>query len=264
MMMDRSSAWDTPLNALRVYWWVIFVLIVVGVVAGVAYGVYRDEEYTAEATLSVGRVDVATQAIPGFAVAARLLADTYSRAIVADGVVSEVAKRTGLSKDEVVDSLSATPIPETATIHVNTEADAEGKAIREANAAAFALVEYVRRLNKNSPGTRRLLRDYNDAARAFSAAKDRVRRLGPTADRQAAVLEEKLKLKAAGGLYARDLAGQSSPNTLQLLAKAARAEDDRDSTIQQAAFAGGVAGLMIGALLAILIYRRRGEPINAA
>ena len=260
--MDGSSAWDTPLAALRSYWWLIALVTLVGVGAGIAYGLARDRTYTAEARMSVGRVDVATQAIPGFAIASRQLADTYSRTIVADEIVSRVAERTGLSEVEVVEGLSATPIPETATIRLESETDSAQTAVRAANAGAFALIDYVHDLNRHNPDTDELLRRYGRAAKVYGAAKARLERLGSSPERQSEVVEAKLQLQSVAGLYTASLAGQSSPNTLQLIAKAARVEDDRDSAVQQAALAGGVAGALIGALMAIFFHRRH-PPINA-
>ena len=88
-MDTRISAFD----AVRRYWWLLGALGVIG--AALAYVVAREERkpiYTAEARLAVGRIDVSTQSIPGFATASQLLADSYSRAIVS--TVSGSSSRT--------------------------------------------------------------------------------------------------------------------------------------------------------------------------
>lgn len=256
------------LESLRLFWWVICLTAVIGAGVGVAYGLERDPVYTAQAELSVGRVDVSTQAIPGFVAASRTLADTYSRAISAREVVDEISRKTGLSRSEVLDRVTATPIPETATMNVLAEGPSSAEAVALANVSSRTLVDYVQETNRFNPQSESLLNRYRRAAEEFSAARialTAATRQGTVDERtaaQASVLEAKLRMKAAASLYGSSQAGQASPNTLLLLAPAGIADSDKHSTTQQAGFAGAVAGIILGALLALLLAEllwRRGR-----
>jgi capsular polysaccharide biosynthesis protein len=257
----------TVLDRLRRFWWVICLTALIGTGVGLAYGLQRNSVYTAEAELSVGRVDVATQAIPGFVAASRTLADTYSRAITARQVVGRVSRKTGLSPSEVIDRVTASPIPETATMHVLADEESGRAAIALANVASRTLVNYVQDTNRFNPQTKDLLDRYRRAAAEFSSAKiarDTARRTGTVDEQttaQASLLEAKLRMKAAASLYGSSQAGQASPNTLILLAPAALAESDQDSTTQRAGFAGAVGGALLGVLLALVlpVSWRRGR-----
>ena len=259
------TAGPTVLDRLRRYWWVICLTALVGTGVGIAYGLQRNEVYTAETELSVGRVDVATQAIPGFVAASRTLADTYSRAITARQVVGRISRKTGLSPAEVIDRVTAAPIPETATMQVLADEESGAAAMKLANVASRTLVDYVQETNRFNPQTKDLLARYRRAADEFSRAKVvRDAAQGGTLDAQssaqAAVLEAKLRMRAAASLYGSSQAGQASPNTLILLSPASLAESDQDSTVQRAGFAGAVGGGILGVLLALVLptsWRRR-------
>jgi uncharacterized protein involved in exopolysaccharide biosynthesis len=69
-------------------------------------------------------------------------------------------------------------------------------------------------------------------------------------------------MRVAANLYGSSVAGQGSPNTLQLLARAAQADSDEESQLQRAGFAGGVAGLLLGLVIAYLLYRRRRRRLS--
>jgi capsular polysaccharide biosynthesis protein len=252
------------LDSFRRYWWLICLTALIGAGLGVAYGlVQRDPVYTAETELSVGRVDVATQAIPGFVAASRTLADTYSRAISASEVVDRISRKTGLSKAEVIDRVTATPVPNTATMSVFAEAGSSARAVAIADVASRTLVDYVQETNRFNPQTRSLLNRYRRAAAEFSEAKIartiavRNGTVAEQTDTQAHMLEAKLKMKAAASLYGSSQNGQASPNTLILLAAAGTADSDESSTTQRAGFAGAVGGIIVGGLLALLLARRR-------
>jgi uncharacterized protein involved in exopolysaccharide biosynthesis len=259
--------WDvqpTVLESLRRYWWLVCLIGLIGAGLGIAYAqLQRDPVYTADAELSVGRVDVATQAIPGFVAASRTLADTYSRAISAKAVVAQISHKTGLPKSEVIDRVTAAPIPNTATMQVIAEAPSSGRAVAIANVASRTLVDYAQKTNRFNPQTHSLLNRYQRAADEFSTAKvahAAALKNGTVAeqgDTQAQLLQAKLKMRAAASLYGSSQAGQASPNTLLLLAPAGTADSDESSTTQRAGFAGAVGGIIVGGLLALLLARRR-------
>lgn len=246
----------TILETLQRFWLVVLLVTALGAGAGVAYGLNADVQYEADAQLTVGRVDVQTQSIPGFTSASITLADTYSRAIVADRVVTQIAEKTGLSKSAVIDDVSAAPIPETGTVRVFADADSTDEAVSAANAAAEALVDYVRNLNRFNPDSKRLLDEYQEASQELGEAKKELSEQGNSPETVAKVQRAQLRVNTIGGLYQSSQAGQASPNTLQVLTLAADADSDRSATTQQAALVGAVIGLIIGALLALVLERR--------
>jgi uncharacterized protein involved in exopolysaccharide biosynthesis len=250
----------TVLDALQRFWLVLILMTLLGAGAGVLYGLSAEPNYTAEARLSVGRVDVPTQAIPGYATAALTLADAYSRAIISKKVVDPIERKTGLSTSEVLDRVTAAPIPETATVRVFAEAGTASEAVEVVNASARSLVRYVRNLNRDNPDSKRLLEQFNDASKKYGEARSALKREGSSAEAEAKVKTAQLQVSTLGSLYTASQAGQASPNTLQVLALAAGAESDRSSTTQQAVLVGAVIGLMLGALLALGLERRYPIP----
>jgi hypothetical protein len=257
-----------PLEAMRRHWWLIALLVLLGAGGGVAYGLTRDPTHTAEARVSVGRVDVATQSVPGWATASQILADSYSRAIVADRVILAVTRRTGVSTERFLQDVSASPIPQTGVVRISADGGSRPEAMRLANASATALVLYVRNLNRANPEAARLLAQYKAATQAYGQAiAQRAKLRGDQTDAiiraEARLQQERLRLGTIEGLYRTSQVGQASPNTLQVLAYAATTTTDRNSMLQRVIFGGAVAGLLLGSLLAIVLARARARRRSA-
>ena len=246
----------TVFEAMREFWWLILFTALVGAGCGVVYGLVREPTYTAESRLSVGRIDVSTQSITGFVVAAQTLADSYSRAIVARPVVRDTAAAAGIAPSEVVERLSASPIPQSPVMQVSATGETEREAVRTANAGSRALVDYVQRLNRFNPDSKDLLARFNRASQRYGEARAALLESGGSAAAQAKVSGARLEVRTAEDLYRISQAGQATPNTLQPLALAVDAKGDQSSTLQQAIFAGVVFGFLLGAGLAQLAYRR--------
>lgn len=249
-------------HALRRLWWLPVLLALFGAGGGVAFGLHRHPTYSATARLSVGRVDVATQSIPGFTVAAQTLADVYSRAILAPAIVRPLQQQFRLSADQVAARIDASPIPTSTVLLVDGRGPEAGDAVRLANAAAQQLVAYARSINQNNPDSRRLLDRYRAASDRYGiavAARARVDpgRTGAVARANARVAAANLDLKTTADLYSGSLAGQSSPNTLQVLALGVHATSDRRSVLERAILVGALAGLGLGLLVVLLFSRWR-------
>ena len=87
------------LEAVRRYPLLALAPLVLLTALAVAYGVTRSPTYTAESRVSVSRIGLTSPgALNGFPIASAALASTYSRAIDADPIVADVARRTGRSR----------------------------------------------------------------------------------------------------------------------------------------------------------------------
>jgi hypothetical protein len=241
---------------MREFWWVILFTLLLGAGCGAAFGLARNPTYNAEARMSVGRLDVATQSIPGFTEASLTLADTYSRAIDAGSVVKRVSKASGLTPREVISDVTASPIPQTQVVRVFATGSTGPRAIGLANSASRGLIAYVHNLNRFNPDSKHLLARYRRASQAFSAALAAQQNGASDAEAQARVGSTRLQVQTAGQLYQSSQAGQAAPNTLQPLAFATDASSDFSSTLQRAIFAGLIGGLLLGSGTALFLAYR--------
>jgi uncharacterized protein involved in exopolysaccharide biosynthesis len=246
----------------------IVLLPVVALVAGaLVYGLLRPPVYTSEARLNVGGLNLTQQSIDGYTHAVAQLAVSYSRAIDATGVVGPVARETGLSRGEVADRVSATPVEGSPVIRVRGTSGDAAEAERLADASATSLVEYAFELNSGTEQSKKLLRRYVAASKEYREARLAVARLDVSDPRRrdAHVQEDiaRLEQQTAGALYQQSLAGQATTNLVQRLAPAAPATSDRAEVLQQFVAGALIAGLLIGVGLAVargnrLTLRRLG------
>jgi capsular polysaccharide biosynthesis protein len=234
------------------------VLLFVG--GAVAYGLKRDPVYTSEARLNVGGLALTTQTIPGYTTAVQQLAVSYSRAIDATQVVRPVARKSGLTPQEVAKRVSATPIQGSPVIRVRATSKDPGQARRIADATATSLINYAVNLNSDTADSRRFYNDFKTATRQMEAAGAKTQGLKPgSAKFKAAKTREdiaRLNAQTAGALYQRSIAGESTLNLVQRLAPAAPATSDRNSVLQQFIAGGLIAGLLIGIGIALLRANR--------
>src|SRR3954468_466965 len=139
------------------------VVLLVG--AAIAYGLYREPTYTSEARLNVGGLNLTTQTLAGSTTAVQQLAVAYSRAIDATPVIKPVARKLGLSQQDVARRVSATPIEGSPGIRVRATSKNGSQARRLADATAGSLVSYAIKLNTGSEQSARLLRNFKAATR---------------------------------------------------------------------------------------------------
>lgn len=242
--------------------------------AAIALGVTRGPTYSAETRLSVGRLDVSSQAIPGVVSANQSLAATYSRLVTAEGVVDPVAARVDLPSRRVASSLRASPIPESPIIRLEAHASNADLAVKMANFAGVVLTRYVAKINQAGNGDL-LVGRFRDAATALAVAqlvRDAAQR------KEAASLSDATRqaLSAATAEYEvanirfstlrdqiiQDAQGNATTNTITTLNAATEAVSDHDSTLQRLVLIGLVAGLGLGILLALIreSYTQRAAP----
>lgn len=237
--------------------------IVVLVVLGALIGLLRDPVYDSEARVSVGRVDAPVYTLDDLLVANVTLARNYARVITAGPVVNPAAQKVGVDPEDVVDNLSASPVPGSSLISIEAEGDSENEAIALANTAAARLITYVERLNRNQAANN-LLNRFRDAAARYDRAQARLRRVrsDPKATRQELAkarldfFTEQARAEGTRTQYRNNEGGLPSEGLLQLAVPATEADSDRWSVIQRLMLIGLGAGLIIGLGLALLRENR--------
>jgi capsular polysaccharide biosynthesis protein len=229
--------------------------------AGIAAGLLRAPEYTAEARLAVSTGDSSTSLI-GFADTSRTLAIGYSQAVDAPKIVQPAARKLNVSTGTAISRLSASATTDSAVVRVQATGPSKRSAVELANAGAKGLRKYVGGLSDVSTSSKLLNR--------FQAASLRARRLAAAADAvsntnaPSTVVEEaaskadtaRLQASALKTAYA-DALTTSGEARLQLLSPATTATSDRIPRLELFVFAGLLGGLALGTALAVLRARSR-------
>ncbi|MGH2837652.1 MAG: hypothetical protein ACRDJY_04790 [Thermoleophilaceae bacterium] len=253
-----GPAFVGPLESVFRYPLLALVPVVALVLVGLAVGLLRSPVYTAEARVSVGRVDVPAYTLQGVTVGNTTLAASYARALGAPSVVDRAARAAGISPDEARGNLAASQIPNSTLIRIEAEGDSAAQAERLANAAAVQLIQYVTRLNVRQQDDTQLARFRRAQARA-ERARTRLLRIARRRPDSQAAEEARLDLQTAQ-LHARSVgarvlqatAAPSAENLLQLVVPAADADSDKGSVLQESLLIGLAAGIVLGFALAML------------
>jgi capsular polysaccharide biosynthesis protein len=265
-----SIARTTPLTAAARFPFAVLLPIIVLAALGAAVGYQRSPVYTAESRVSVTRLDVQTQALPGYAQAARSLASAYSRNVGGTAVQECVARRTGQSPAYVA-KLVGTPIADSPVIRVIAQGPNGAAATRIADAGATCLVRDVGSTgapDRSGPA----LREYREASRKAAGLQRRVNRLkapdSTVSDRrrddlEADLAEQRLVVQSLGQRYTSETVNQQQVENISVLAKAVRPTNDRMSKVAILAFSGAIVGLVLGLMLASLRLRRRLRAADA-
>jgi capsular polysaccharide biosynthesis protein len=214
----------------------------------------RPATYTAETRLTVGRIDVSTQAAPGVVSASQSLAGAYSRAISADQVGDRIERELG-DIGTPADNLGASPVPDSPVIVVEAKASSAEDAIELANVGSQALIGYINDFNSNEGTSESLLGQYQDAQAKVVQLESSA---SGSVTAQAELRAAKLKATALEEAYRSTLDNDASGNDLQILTRATEAKSDRKSVFQLLLFAAIVAGAGIGVLLAYTEMRQGG------
>lgn len=250
----------------RRHWPLVATITAVVLAFSLLLGFARAPVYTAEARLNVGRLDVSTQAIPGFVSSVQALAATYSRLVDAQDVINATAKATSTTPGEISGSLTASPIADSPLFRLNATAGSADDAVIRANAAAEALADYVSSLNTENPDGERLLDQFREASTTLAAAQAALARAkraaadNPTTANRNAVDRAQVEVDAArlqattfSSLYQQSQQGSVSANVVTIFDPASTATSDRRSALQRFLFVGLVAGLLLGVVAATVI-----------
>jgi capsular polysaccharide biosynthesis protein len=264
--------------ALGRYKWLILGLAVLLTAGGLAVGYKRKPVWSATASVQVGQVNPNSPGFYGFVQSATALATTYSRAVTADGVLSIINQKTGLSRQEAASRLTATPIPDGAAFNVIATGPSSRSAVNLANTAAAAMVSYEAAHgsggNPTGGNATALYNQYRAQSAQLAHDKAIVAKLENklsnnitgTADptnpalvkAQAAAEEAQGHANALQAAYTQALESQQPPGTLLApLTSALSASSDRKHKLELYGFAGLAVGLVIGAASAVLLEQRR-------
>lgn len=272
MTWDGFNSTDQPTigQALVRQWPLVLLSVVLFGALGILAGSLRNPVYSAEARMSVGRLSLDVQSVPGFAVGGEVVASGYARSIDAPAIVAPAARATDLPPRDVQQQLSATNVPSSSLFDIIATGESEAEAVALANAAAAAMVDYGRRGAASPQRGTRLLEQYRGAVRRRAEARQRVRRLelngasdALVADARADFEAENLRVSTASDAYRESQRATVTGGVVEALAPALAAESDRGAKMQLFGFAGVLGGLLLGMGLALLRTARRSRHAAA-
>lgn len=259
-------------EAMRRYWLVVALCVLLLAGLGVAYGLHRAPTYTATAENVVQVLTPSAAQLPGAVSAAQDLASSQARLIDSDGVAGPLARRLDTTVDYVTEHVSATPVPSSTVIRIEADGASEADAVLLANAAARGFASYVNEQTRTDAEGEDVLARYRAATNAYQrelAAQQGIERAGDAAsptDRlrvDTAVDAAQLRRQALSGQYLTVVQSRGTAPTIKTFVVARDAASDRVPTLEIAAFGGAVAGLLIGGALATLLANRRSRRVVA-
>lgn len=189
---------STPVGSTLRHWPLTLLLAVSGLVAGLLIGNSAPVTYRSEARLAVGPGSNSAYVIAGYPLAARDLAANYSRWVQNNA-------RSGVWAVPGLTALSASPIPDSAVIRVEAEAEDPQLATKGAHLVAKRLVTVVgEQQRKNDP--QRAFAQFQKLAPAVANAQaqlDSARTSKQKHDARVRLATAQLARDAQGDLYRR-------------------------------------------------------------
>jgi hypothetical protein len=256
--------------------------VVVFTAAGITLGLRRHPTYTASSEINVGIPDVSAQATPGYVVAAQSLASAYSRQVNGIDIYRLVARRRRLPVATVEARLSSSAVPSGSTFFINGSGPSVSSAIGLTKAATAALQQTINVLQQGVGASPALLNRYRLLQSNADQLADRLTMLqkqraagtatATTAGTAAEVSEAQVRQANVDAqvaeLQAQALAGQYTQSAttsrgavIQVLNPPTGASNDRRSVTERYGLIGLVAGLVMGAVFALMVagLRERQE-----
>lgn len=242
---------------------------------GVAIAMQRTPVYTADARLTVGRINLnAPGALAGYASATQALASQFARSATAQPVVEQISDELDIPEDRVRRRISASPIPESPIFTVRATARNPEGAIALANATSESVVRYAREFNDRDPDSSALLAEYKETSNTLAQRQARLDELRSRFGDDVTGAERRslararasrdfwsLREQAVEARYLAATGGEASSRLIEVLNPAEKAASDRLRYVQILGFAGLVTGLLLGFGLATLwanrVLRRR-------
>jgi hypothetical protein len=268
-----GSIWRHP--------FLILVPTILLLAAGIYVGNRKHPNYSAVATINVGKSDINTQATPGYLQASIALASTYSRLVNSQHVEVPAARSLHESPTALGSALSAVPIPDQPTFTVTATGQSPGAAVQRALATVAALQTFVDHSATQQGNASDLLSRYQRAQAQADrlqlksstlAARRSLQLPGGPSDSKVAAAKlagqvASLKAQSLSGAYMNLAQNGGAPTLDVLIDPTSSSSSNRTSNIEKYGVIGGVAGLTIGLALAGLVTslqtRRRSRQLTA-
>jgi uncharacterized protein involved in exopolysaccharide biosynthesis len=259
-------------------WFIVVAMGVLFAAAGVVVALGRHPTYTAESSMNVGAVNLRVQAQSGYTAGAEALASSYSRVAMSSLVVNPVARKLHLTPQQVSDRLTAAPVPDQPAFRILATGPSAGEAITLADAATKQMQSYadqastghdsagtlLKRFQRQSGRAARLqqryflLKGYEAESKVTGATPEQIANAPSQKkliDAQVAYETAQLKAQALSGMYAVRVQEVGDAPRVALLGRSIGATSDRTHVLEELGAAGLLAGLLIGAALALLTDR---------
>lgn len=260
----------TVLDAVRRRPWAVAIPVVLLVALAVLAGLSRTPTYTADTSLSVGRFDVSSASLPGFASAIQSLSSAYARLIGADAVVDPVARELRVSPRAVVANVSATPIPDSPLLNVEATAPTSARALKLSSLASDSLVNYISADASQAENTTTDTTQYRDLLLALSQAELQQKKLtsaynerpgaavrGQLDQVSAQIKVLQLHIDAIHASAVSTPAIGAAAGIPSVIVRPRAAVSDRTPTLERYGFIGLAVGAVLGVAFALLLARRR-------
>ncbi|QEC46658.1 hypothetical protein FSW04_03050 [Baekduia soli] len=246
-----------------------FVLVFAG--AGVAGGIVRKPQYTAQADLTVGQADLATQSLQGYAAAVQVLAGVYSRLVVSATVINQVDRREHLGPVELRNRISASPTPDSSTFRIKTTGPDAQSALRLNRLTVNAAQAYIVKLGNNGQNdAKQAFAKFQAAANTAALKRAEAQRLEDqrAADKNSVTDAELAKLNADAAkfdliaqTYSQQYQNSSLPSARQyqgasVITRPVAATSDQRSWMQKLGILGAFVGLLVGVAIASALEAR--------
>jgi hypothetical protein len=255
-------------SALKRYWLLVLACALLFAGVGLVAGLVRDPEYKAESEMYVGSFDVRSLAVPGFVTASLQIADAYSRLANSDAVVVPVAQRLRVTRGDVARRLTASNIPGSPVIRLEGVGTSRQAAVELVRAATAVTASRVRGLTSRNAEADRYFKEFQAAAARAQVASARAARLRTRVakgesvstrtitDAQAKAETARLRATAFANLYGEARANSRGAANVHVIDAGRSATDDRGDVLQRLVVLGALAGLVVGAAVATLRWRR--------
>jgi capsular polysaccharide biosynthesis protein len=265
---------------------IVLLAAVILALVGLGVGEARKPTYTAATTLQVGTVNLNSPGFDGFVEGASEFATVFSRAILAEPVLTDLTSKLGITPSDAAQRLSAAPVPLSPSFRIFATGATANDAIDLANTTSSAVIAYEQRAaSATSPQAAALLKEYQSAALALQRAEVLVEHLSAERDLKSAAAKKagktpsnissdalvQARAAAAAARTRSDAIGASYRNVtvtaagagpasglVSLVAPAVIATNDRNSKIELLSLIGLFAGIIIGCAAAVL--REWGRP----
>ncbi len=269
-MPATTTERPAPSRAIRRYWYVVLVCVILGACGGAVYAFKRAPVYTASARLSALNVNTANSAgTAGSLESAVELASTYARVVQTSQVTQAVASALRTTPAWAFQHVTGTPIPNSPFVRIDANASTPATAITAANAALKALIPYARKLTQLPSGAPLLATVRADALKLGHAQSElghlKSRALGVTAspglqnqinDATANVSAAQTRLDGAASAYTQQVATQASTRQAIATSSALIATSDRKQVAQIAILLGLLIGAVVGIAAAMSLGAR--------